>query len=116
MDLESSAPTPEGTACHSASAVAMGKKIDVYLLPSLPLTNKHKAPAISGIGIIYSEELDRVLQVFQTDNLREEIKGFSRDQAAALNVDPGCRLHWLELSNPVNRAEAMLRLLSQIRL
>ncbi len=76
------------------------ENIEVCWLPSLPLTHKHKAPPIKGLGILYSEELEEVLQVFETSNLCEDIKKFSYGQAIALNIDPACRLHWLEISNP----------------
>jgi len=59
----------------------IGTDIKVYLLPSLPLTKKNRAPAISGLGILYSEELDQVLQVFETSNLKEAVSKFSREQA-----------------------------------
>ncbi len=98
---------------HGRKNTGTGEQIEVCWLPSLPLTKKHKAPPIGGLGILYSEELEKVLHVFETDNLQEGIHKSSRDQAAALNVDPGCRLHWLEISNPVRRAYTRLKLLTQ---
>lgn len=89
--------------------------LNVSWLPSLPLTKKHNAPPISGLGILYSEELEQVLHVFETDNLKEGINRISRNQAAALNIDPGCRLHWLEIANPARRALSRLKLLTQIQ-
>jgi len=32
------------------------------------------------LGILYSEELDQVLQVFETSNLKEAVSKFSREQ------------------------------------
>lgn len=92
-----------------------GDKFEVCWLPSVPLTKKYKVPPISGLGILYSEELDRVLHVFETDNLKDGINNRSRDQAAALNIDPGCRLHWMEITNPTRRAYSRLKLLTQIK-
>ena len=92
-----------------------GEPLEVCWLPSLPLTKKHKAPQISGLGIFYSEELEKVLHVFETDNLKEGINTNSRDQAAALNIDPTCRLHWMEIANPARRAYSRLKLLTQIK-
>lgn len=91
------------------------KPIEVSWLPSLPLTRKYKAPPICGLGVLYSEELDRILQVFETDNLKNDIKRFSRAQAAALNIDPNCRVHWLEVFDRKNRAKTHLKLLTQMQ-
>ena len=91
----------------------IGTDIKVYLLPSLPLTKKNRAPAISGLGILYSEELDQVLQVFETSNLKEAVSKFSREQAAAFNIDPNCRLHWMETVNAAQRSTACHQLLDQ---
>lgn len=106
-----------GTAVAPVERIDAGieDKLEVCWLPSLPLIKKHKAPPISGLGILYSEELDRVLHVFETENLKESINKFSRDQAAALNIDPGCRLHWMETANPIQRAYAKLKLLAKIQ-
>ncbi len=93
----------------------LGDTPEVCWLPSLPLTKKHKAPPISGLGILYSEELEKVLHVFETDNLKEGINKISRNQAAALNIDPTCRLHWMEITNPARRAYSRLKLLTQIQ-
>ena len=90
-------------------------KLEVCWLPSLPLTRKHKAPPVSGIGVLYSEELDRILQVFDTDNLKESVKGFSRDQAAAFNIDPNCRLHWVETSDAGQQTQFRIDLLAQMQ-
>lgn len=67
-------------------------------LPSVPLTKKHKVPAISGYGIFYSEELEQTLHLFQTPNLAKDMRENWRDQALALATDPNCRLYWLEVS------------------
>jgi len=66
-------------------------------LPSVPLTKKHKVPTISGYGILYSEELEKALHVFQTRNLAKDICENWQDQARALASDPNCRLYWLEI-------------------
>lgn len=91
------------------------KPVEISWLPSLPLTRKYKAPPICGIGVLYSEELDRILQVFETDNLKDDIKRFSRAQAAALNIDPNCRVHWMELFDRKDRATTRLKLLTQMQ-
>lgn len=104
---------PTGNIVYSQSTAA--NAVEVCWLPSLPLTKKQKAPPVCGIGILYSEELDQILQVFETDNLKESVKGFSRDQAAAFNIDPNCRLHWLEISNPKCRAQSRVELLMQMQ-
>lgn len=88
--------------------------IKVCWLPSLQLTKKHMAPPVTGIGILYSEELDVILQVFKTDNLRNSLKGFSRDQAAALNIDPTCRVHWLEMPPGRQRNDIAASLLADM--
>lgn len=38
-------------------------------LPSMPLIHKWRAPVIAGIGILYSEESDQVVDAFETANL-----------------------------------------------
>jgi len=67
-------------------------------LPSIPLTKKHKVPSISGYGILYSEELERTLHIFQTRDLAKDLNEQWREQALALGTDPNCRLYWLETS------------------
>lgn len=99
----------------SVTHAAEASHIEVSWLPSLPLTKKHKAPPVGGIGILYSEELEQILQVFETDNLKEGVKGFSRDQAAAFNIDPNCRLYWLEISHPRQRKQSLGELLTQMQ-
>jgi len=89
--------------------------VQVCWLPSLPLTQKQKAPPICGLGILYSEDLEQILQVFETDNLKQGVKGFSRDQAAALNIDPNCRVYWMEINNSQIRAQTKLELLTQMQ-
>ncbi len=104
----------EGYSVQDAFGAASSCAIKVSWLPSLQLTKKHTAPSIAGIGILYSEDLDVVLQVFKTDNLCDSLKGFSRDQAAALNIDPACRVHWLEIASGHRRNDIAAALVSKM--
>lgn len=66
-------------------------------LPSLPLIQKHKAPAIAGVAAFYSERLEMLLYVQETDNLIQLLNTSGRQQARALNLDADCRVFWLEI-------------------
>jgi len=113
------AKTERGKMQQSTNGVAYldsaQSPVQVCWLPSLPLTQKQKAPPICGLGILYSEDLDQILQVFETDNLKQGVKGFSRDQAAALNIDPNCRVYWMEINNSQIRAQTKLELVTQMQ-
>lgn len=79
-----------------------GKEINgrpIEWLPSVPLTRKHKVPPVAGYGILYSEELEQTLHIFQTRDLLKDMRENWRDQALALATDPDCRLYWLEVED-----------------
>lgn len=107
-------PNTHTSAVETTHTATPSDTIEVCWLPSVPLTQKHKAPPISGLGILYSEAMESVLQVFETDNLSEGITGFSQDQAAALSIDPACRLCWIEITNPAHRSIIKMTLMTQI--
>lgn len=76
---------------------------DVRWLPSMPLLNKRNAPPVAGIGILYSEEQDRVFHIFETANLHSSINSCTRRQTSALARDPNCRLSWYETNEECER-------------
>lgn len=115
MRKAASNTTPTYEVTTNQTYAGKQETIEVCWLPSLPLTQKHKAPPVEGLGILYSEELDEVLQVFETGNLQRDIKKFSMTQTTALNIDPDCRLHWLEISNAGDRERIRRALQSKVR-
>ena len=83
--------------------------IEVAWLPSMPLINKRRAPAIAGIGILYSEESDQVFDVFETTDLASSLRISSRAQSMALANDPNCRICWIECTD--SESDSRLELL-----
>ncbi len=89
--------------------------IEVAWLPSMPLINKRRAPAIAGIGILYSEESDQVFDAFETANLASTLRSSSRQQSVALSNDPNCRICWLEIQEGGLRKQALHTLVKKMR-
>lgn len=79
----------------------------------MPLINKRAAPAIAGVGVLYSEEMDVIFHAFMTDNLLESLHSFSRWQSVALAEDPDCRICWQETST-VSEAEILHQQIDQL--
>lgn len=94
---------------------SIDKQLVVEWLPSVPLINKHKAPAISCICIFYSERMERVLFVQETNNLTQLLSNSGRQQALALNLDADCRVYWLQIPSGAERHKLARQLKSQIR-
>ncbi len=86
--------------------------IEVAWLPSMPLIHKRRAPSIAGVGILYSEDSERVFDAFETDNLANTLKNSTRKQSVALANDPNCRVCWIEMPDTDCRLD-VLRELSQ---
>ena len=78
----------------------------------MPLINKRAAPAIAGVGVLYSEEMDVIFHAFTTDNLLEYLHSFSWWQSIALAKDPNCRICWKETSS-VSDAESLRKQIDQ---
>jgi len=76
---------------------------DLSWLPNLPLTAKHKAPPICGVGILYSQKADAVLHVFETENLQEGINSMCQLRVSTTDLDACCQLLWMEEPNPARR-------------
>jgi hypothetical protein len=116
-------PTPQQTSvpasiasrndAHSTTAIQSVEQFQVRWLPSMPLLNKRNTPPVAGIGILYSEESDRILYVFETDNLRQSINSCSRHQATALGQDPNCRISWYEMAPGRDRKQLFNALLTK---
>ena len=84
--------------------------IEVAWLPSMPLINKCRAPSIEGIGILYSEDSERVFDAFETDNLARTLRNTSRKQSVALANDPNCRVCWIEMPDTDSRLSILKKL------
>jgi hypothetical protein len=76
----------------------LSENMRLETLPSLALIN---LPQVPGIGIIYSEISGVVIDLFEASNLRGEMTA-SRQQNA-FNVDPECRLAWMEIELETDR-------------
>jgi hypothetical protein len=82
---------------------------------SLPITLKRLAPAIRGIGFLYSEESLLVFHVFETTNLQRSIKNEVRDKIAfSLAHDMNARIGWIECPE-VTRVHKLRQLRSMVQ-
>lgn len=90
------------------------ESIEVRWLPSMPLLNKRHTPAVRGVGILYSEDLDQIFHVFETENLCHSINNCSRQQAVALARDPNCRICWYEVETGGQRNQLLQKLRSKM--
>ncbi len=88
--------------------------IEVAWLPSMPLIYKRKAPSIAGVGVLYSEEADQIIDVFETTNLAQSLGTSMRRQSRALARDPNCRICWLEESDSSTRELLYKKLLQRV--
>ena len=84
--------------------------IELAWLPSMPLINKRRAPSIAGVGILYSEDSERVFDAFETDNLARTLRITSRRQSVALANDPDCRVCWIEMPDTDSRLNILKKL------
>lgn len=117
-------PTPQQTSvpaytalhndAHRKTTIPSAVQLQVRWLPSMPLLNKRNTPPVAGIGMLYSEESDRILHVFETDNLQRSINSCSRHQATALGQDPNCRISWYEMAPGTARKQLFNDLLTKV--
>lgn len=106
LTQSTSVPTPGSVTISNTGSAAL----EVRWLPSMPLLNKRSTPSVAGIGILYSEELDQIFHVFETEDLNQSINSCCRQQASALAQDPSCRICWYESTDSDERKRLLIAL------
>lgn len=94
----------------------MTQSPDPFCQPSLPLTKKGRAPHLACVALFYSEDIEEVYHVFETDNLQHSLMTKSRFQSAVLRKDPTVRVAWIPCENAAERQKLKASLRERFQL